>query len=149
MIKNAAVCLALAVLFTVAACAVAAESAPKGISQADMAGKPTVFATVKNPPDPQLLGGWKCTWERFRSKSAEYETNPVEYFLVKHGDKYGLFFYRNKPSANKVYAGWRDWVIDGKEIKSDTGVTIFTANGEVFFKWQSDEPVKMTRIENN
>lgn len=120
---------------------------PKGLAHSDIAGKPTAFCKVIKEPDPQLLGRWKCVWNRWISKTSETDPTPIEYFLAKYGDQYGLFFFRSKEGGEKIYAGWRKWVIDGKTIKSDTGITIFTDNGEVFFQWQSDKPVKMTKGE--
>ena len=108
-------------------------------------GKPDVFCRVIKEPDPLLMGSWKCMFER-RIEEGGWESNPVEYRLVKYEDKYALYFYRVSRGGKKKYMGWRDWTINGTEIQSDTGVRIFTQNGEVFFVWQDGKPTKMTRM---
>lgn len=74
-----------------------------------------------------------------------WDTDPVEYRLIKYEDKYALYFYRVSRGGKKKYMGWREWTINGTEVLSDTGVKIFTQNGEVFFVWQDGKPTKMTR----
>jgi len=122
---------------------------PVGISRSDIAGKPSVFCKVVKEPDPQLLGRWKCLWERYISKSSTTDPNPIEYYLAKYGDQYAIYFFRSKEGGERIYSGWRNFTIDGKTIRSDTGVKIFTENGEVYFQFQSDTPVKMTKVEGN
>lgn len=129
-------------------CTYAAEP-PKGITASDIAGKPSVFCKVNKEPDPQLMGRWKCLWERFIPKAGKTDPNPIEYYLAKYGDQYALYFFRSKEGGERIYSSWRDFTIDGNTIKSDTGVKIFTQNGEVFFQFQSDAPVKMTKVEGN
>lgn len=107
-------------------------------------GKPDVFCKVLNEPDPLLMGSWKCMFER-RLEEGGYETNPAEYRLIKYEDKYALYFYRVSRGGKKQYMGWREWTIDGTQILSDTGIKIFVEKGEVFFSWQGEKPVKMTR----
>ncbi len=107
--------------------------------------KPDVFCRVLKEPDPMLLGSWKCTFERPLEEGG-WETNPAEYRLIKHDGKYALYFYRISRGGKKKYMGWRDWTIDGTQITSDTGVKIFTQDGQVFFVWQNGKPTKMTRI---
>jgi len=107
--------------------------------------KPDVFCQVIKEPDPLLMGSWKCMFER-RLEEGGWEDNPAEYRLVKYEDKYALYFYRVSRGGKKKYMGWREWTIDGAQITSDTGVRIFTENGQVFFVWQDGKPVKMTRI---
>lgn len=107
--------------------------------------KPDVFCRVIKEPDPLLMGGWKCMFER-RLEEGGWESNPVEYRLVKYEDRYALYFYRVSRGGKKKYMGWREWTINGTEIQSDTGVRIFTENGEVFFVWQDGKPTRMTRM---
>jgi hypothetical protein len=107
-------------------------------------GKPDVFCKVIKEPDPALMGSWKCMFER-RLEEGGWETDPVEYRLIKYEDKYALYFYRVSRGGKKKYIGWREWTINGTEILSDTGVKIFTQNGEVFFVWQDGKPTRMTR----
>lgn len=127
-----------------------ARAEQAGISASDVAGAPSELAKVQKEPDPALMGGWKCVYQRFRPKTGEYDPEPVEFYLAKFGDKYGIYFYRSKPEGGgKVYRGWRDFTINGKEITSDTGVRFFTQDGKVFFSWeqgQKDKPAEMTRI---
>lgn len=108
-------------------------------------GKPDVFCRVLKEPDPLLMGSWKCMFER-RLEEGGYETNPAEYRLIKYEDKYALYFYRVSRGGKKQYMGWREWTIDGTQILSDTGLRIFVEKGEVFFAWQGEKPVKMTRL---
>jgi hypothetical protein len=108
-------------------------------------GKPDVFCKVIKEPDPALMGSWKCMFER-KLEEGGWETDPVEYRLLKYEDKYALYFFRVSRGGKKKYIGWREWTINGTEILSDTGVKIFTQNGEVFFVWQDGKPTKMTRI---
>ncbi len=107
--------------------------------------KPDVFCRVIKEPDPLLMGSWKCMFER-RLEEGGWDTDPAEYRLIKYEDKYALYFYRVSRGGKKKYMGWREWTIDGAQITSDTGVKIFTENGQVFFVWQDGKPVKMTRI---
>jgi len=147
MKKLCLACIAAGFVFMICALAGAQEG---GISASDVAGTPSEFAKVEKAPDPALLGGWKCVYQRFRPKTGDYEAEPVEFYLAKYGDKYGLYFYRSKPEGGgKVYRGWREFTIDGKEITSDTGIRFFTEGGKVFFSWergQKDKPAEMTRI---
>lgn len=122
---------------------------PKGISPADIAGKPSVFCKVLKEPNPLLLGRWKCLWERYIQKTGATDPNPIEYYLAKYGDQYAIYFFRSKEGGEKIYSSWREFTIDGNTIKSDTGVKIYTENGEVYFQFQSDAPVKMTRVGGN
>lgn len=139
--------ISVVVLFVFAASALAAQEAH--IKPLDVAGQPRVFCQVVKEPDPQLMGGWKCVWARPLEKTHDFDTNPVEYWLVKRGDRYALYFYRTKEDGIiKKYIGWKDWVINGTEINSDTGVKLFTKDGGVYFKWKQDTPIKMERIES-
>jgi hypothetical protein len=111
----------------------------------DFAGKPTVYCNVSQEPDPHLLGGWKCIFP-LHLENGELDTNPAEYWLVKDGDRYALYFDRRARNGRKRYFGWKDWTVSGSEITSGTGVRIFAQNGEVFFQWKDERPAKMTRI---
>lgn len=106
--------------------------------------KPDVFCRVIKEPDPILMGSWKCTFER-NLEEGGWETNPAEYRLMKYEDKYALYFYRVSRGGKKKYMGWREWTINGTQITSDSGVRIYTENGQVFFVWQDGKPTKMTR----
>jgi hypothetical protein len=106
-------------------------------------GKPDVFCRVIKEPDPMLMGSWKCSFES-NLEGGGWGSNTSEYRLVKYEDKYALYFYRVSLDRKKRFMGWRDWTIDGTQITSDTGVTIFTQNGQVFLVWQDEKPVRMT-----
>jgi len=121
----------------------------KGIKPQDVAGKPSVFCKVAAEPDPMLLGGWQAIHARFIPKTGSDELNPIQYWLGKYGDQYGLYFYRDKVGADKIYSGWRQWIIDGNEIRSETGVRLFTENGKVYFSWKGDKPTPMTPLDLN
>ncbi len=114
-------------------------------AESGAAAEPTVFCQVIKEPDPELLGWRKCTFSLDVGKG-ERDINPAEYRLIKIGDKYALFFDRVARNGRKRYTGWKDWTIDGKEIRSTTGVRIFTENGQVFFQWKDESPVEMTKI---
>lgn len=120
----------------------------KGISPQDVAGKPDVFCKVTKEPDPLLMGGWRAVHHRYDMKLHKYVDDPVEYWLVKQGDQYGLYFFRIKP-GEKTYKGWRECTINGGVITSRTGFKISVQNGEVLYSWEGDKPTKMTRIEGN
>lgn len=128
-----------------AGCATTVEV--KGIKPQDVASSPSVFCKVTAQPDPVLMGGWKGIHYRFIPSHGEYEPDPVQYWLAKYGDQYGLYFYREKEGGNKIYSGWRSWTINGKEIHSDTGVRLFTQDGKVYFSWRGDKPTLMTPLE--
>lgn len=119
----------------------------KGIKPQDIAGRPSVFCKVLAQPDPLLIGGWQCIHHRFIPKLGAEELDPVEFWLVKYGDQYGLYFYREKAGGDKIYRGWREWTINGNEIRSETGVRLFTQEGKVYFSWQRDKPTLMTPLE--
>jgi hypothetical protein len=109
--------------------------------------KPTVFCSIVQEPDPVLLGGWKCTAPLGLEKGG-FDINPVEYRLYKVDGQYALYFERIARDGRKRYGGWRPWTISGKEITSDTGITIYTKNGEVFFRFKDERAEKMTRIDS-
>jgi len=118
---------------------------PSASNLGGASGKPDVFCQVIKEPDPALMGSWKCMFER-KLEEGGWDTDPAEYRLIKYEDKYALYFFRVSRGGKKKYIGWREWTINGTEILSDTGVKIFTQNGEVFFVWQDGKPTKMTRI---
>ena len=109
--------------------------------------KPTAFCTVVKEPDPALLGGWQCI-AQLKLETGSLEINPVKYWLYKFEDGYGLYFERIAREGRKRYQGWQSWTISGKEITSTTGMTIYTENGEVFFRFKDERATKMTRIES-
>ena len=108
-------------------------------------GKPDVFCQVIKEPDPMLMGSWKCNFES-DLEGGGWGWNTAEFRLVKYEDKYALYFYRVSLDRKEPYIGWRAWTIDGTQITSDTGIKIFTHNGQVFFMWRDGKPVQMTHI---
>ena len=107
--------------------------------------KPTVFCTVAQEPDPALLGGWKCT-ARVELETGMVDINPMKFWLYKVDGQYALYFERIARDGRKQYKGWQAWIISGKQITSDSGITIYAENGEVFFRFKDERPEKMTRI---
>jgi hypothetical protein len=116
------------------------------ITPGDVAGKPDVFLKVVQEPNPLLLGHWGCTHTTTHFKSGETSKEPVEYWLVKVGDRHALHFYRFKRSQDKKYKGWREWTVKGDEITSPE-IVIFVKDGAVHYQWKNDKPTPMTRIE--
>jgi hypothetical protein len=110
--------------------------------------KPTVFCTVVQEPDPVLLGGWRCT-ARVPQERGAVDINPVNYWLIRVDGQYALYFERIARDGRKHYRAWEPWTISGKTITSDTGVTIYTENWGVFFRFRDERPEKMTRIESS
>jgi hypothetical protein len=108
--------------------------------------EPTTFCHVVSPPNPLLMGGWQIVYVR-TTETGESDANPVKYWLVKHGDRYALYFDRITRGGKKRFMGWKDWTIYGDEISSDTGVRIFVENGAVYYSWQGQAPGRMNRIE--
>ena len=135
--------IAFCVLLVCAATAVLAAE----IRPSDVAGKPNVFCTLVKEPDPALLGHYGCVHRKLNEKTNEYTMEPIEYWLVKIGDKYGLYFYRVKDGKGKIYRGWRKWYIEGDKINSGESSQIFVKDGDIYFRWRHDKPTKMTRIE--
>ena len=116
------------------------------IRSRDVAGEPTVYCKVTKEPNPLLMGGWKCGYNRKVADSLEYDFNPVAYWLVERDGKYGLYFYRVTRGGGKRFVGWRDWTINGDEIHSDTGIRFVARDGDVYYIWQNEKPEKMTRF---
>lgn len=116
------------------------------IRSKDLAETPTAYCKVAKDPDPLLMGGWKCGYNRYFAESQEYDFNPIAYWLGKKDDKYALYFYRATRGGAKRFVGWRDWTINGNEIYSGTGVTIVAKDGNVYYIWEGQKPEKMTRF---
>jgi hypothetical protein len=139
----------LAVLCLLALVSLAvASSETKGITARDVAGKPDVFCKVVKEPDPAFLGGWKCVHRRYSMKLHNYVTEPVQYWLVKVGDRYALYLFREKPGV-KTYRGWREYTINGSEMTSKSGMKFSVRDGDVHYSWEGDKPTRMTRIEGS
>ena len=120
----------------------------KGISSQDVSRKPDVFCKVTKEPDPLLMGGWRCVHRNYSMRLHKYLHEHTEYWLVKHGNQYGLYFFRIVPDE-KTYKGWRECTINGGVITSKTGFKISVENGEVIYSWGKEKPTKMTRIEGS
>jgi len=117
------------------------------IKPSDVAGPPNVYCTLVAVPDAALLGHYGCVHRKHNEKTDDYVMEPVEYWLVKFGDKYGLYFYRVKDGKGRKLKGWRKWYVRGDKITSGDDPTIFTKDGDVYYQWRLDTPTKMTRIE--
>jgi hypothetical protein len=117
------------------------------IKPSDVAGKPNVFCTVVNEPNPVLLGHYGCVYKMVNEKTHEHTMEPVEYWLVKLEGQYGLYFYRVKDGKGTKFKGWRKWYLRGDKITSGGDPLIFSKDGDVYYQWKFDKPAKMTRIE--
>lgn len=106
---------------------------------------PGVFCQVKQPPDPLLMG----TWEAYFVRGSE--SDYIRYTLAKYGDHYGLYQNRIIGQARKRTVGWRDWIINGKEIigvPEQYGIRIFVQGNVVYFTMRGVEhPVLMKHVE--
>ena len=120
-----------------------------GTPPQEFEGTPDVFSNVIQKPDPLLMGTWECRFTRTIGRSRA-DNNYVKYRLIKHGDKYGLYFYRTWRDGKKKKAEWKNWTINGKEILGEPrifGVKIFVQGEDVYFTIRElDEPAKMTRV---
>jgi len=118
----------LAVFLTAAFLALAlAGCSAYPINSSEITGEPTVYCKVVNPPDPLLLGYWR------RIPPKEFNRPHIfNYWLVKKGDKYALFYHWDD-KRGKVVRGWFPFVIDGKTMtSSEDPSTYFVRDGEVF-----------------
>lgn len=118
-----------------------------GISSSDVAGKPNVYCTLDKEPDPALVGHFSGVQRKLNEKSNEYVMEPIEYWLVKKGDKYALYFYRVKDGNGKKLRGWRNWYLKGDRINTGEAAEVFVKDGAVYYQWKSNEPAKLTRID--
>jgi hypothetical protein len=114
-------------------------------------GKPDVFCSVIQEPDPLLMGTWECKFYRLPPgafDATKRTINYVKYRLIQYEDKYALYFYRAWRTGQKRVEEWKNWTIDGKEISGDYGVRIFVQGGGVYFTIRgADKPARMSRIE--
>lgn len=117
------------------------------IKPSDVAGKPTVFCKVVKEPNPVLLSHFGCVHRTRDPKTDNVAMEPIEYWLLKIGDQYGLYFYRVKDGKGKKLRGWRKWYLEGDRINSGESAEIFVKDGEIYYGWKNDKPTKMTRID--
>lgn len=129
------------------ACAAPVAVEAQEIGPEHVAGEPDPPLTVVQEPNPLLLGHWGCTHVTTVFKTGEKFNEPIEYWLVKKGDRYGLYFSRHKRGGERKYRGWRGWTLNGDRIVSDVGVTIFVKDGEVYYEWKKDPPTRMKRLQ--
>lgn len=118
---------ALAVL---ALLALACACQPRLIKPSEVAGEPTVYCTVLNPPDPALLGYWR------RSTPTQYNRpHFFNYWLVKKGDRYAVFYHWDD-RRGRITRGWFPFVIDGAAMtSSEDPSTYFVKDGTVFHNY--------------
>lgn len=135
-------------LMLVTGACVLAGAETRGIRPQDVSGKPTVFCKVLKEPDPLLMGGWQCSQRRYKMKVHNYVTENVQYWMVKYGENYGVYIYREKV-GDKTYRGWRNFTINGQELKAASGMRFFVRDGDVYYTWEGDAPTKMIRIPEN
>lgn len=103
---------------------------PLPIAPSDIAGEPTVYCKVVNPPDPALLGYWR------RIPPGDFNRPHVfNYWLLKKGDRYALFYHWDD-KRGKVVRGWFPFVIDGPRMtSSEDPSTYFVKDGQVFHNY--------------
>jgi hypothetical protein len=121
-----------------AACGASAAN----ITPAMIAQTPTVYCQVVEQPDPAFLGGWMT----------EVENNkPVEFWLVKIGNRYGFYhFFRDNEKFKKKapYAKWRKMYIKKDVILSPSSMFRFSLDkGQVYYQFKGGKPWNMKRIE--
>ncbi|MDY0040423.1 MAG: hypothetical protein RBS57_08935 [Desulforhabdus sp.] len=119
-------------------------------SSQDTGVKPDAFCNVVQEPDPLLLGTWECYFVRDKHKDIP-DNNYVKYTLTKHGDDYGLYFFRTWRRGRKKVMEWKTWTINDKDISGEPqfGVRLFVQGNDVYFTIRGlDEPVTMTRVED-
>jgi hypothetical protein len=123
------------------------KSGAAEISSQHVAGSPDPPMKIDQEPNPLLLGHWGCLHTTTVVKTGEKFKEPIEYWLVRKGDQYGLYFFRNKRGGMKKYRGWRGWTLAGDRILTEVGVSIFVKDGEVYYEWKNDPATRMSRLE--
>jgi hypothetical protein len=137
MLRSALVCSLLSLLMLTACVS------SMGISQEDVSGSPTTYATVVKAPNPQLMGHWR------RSTPPNLEKPWMfQYWLVKHGDKYAVFYNYDSRRKNS-FKGWASFNIDGDSMTSGVdGATFFVEGGKVFMRVAGrNEPYPMEKLD--
>ncbi len=123
----------------------------KGPPPQEFGGKPDVFCSVTQEPDPLLMGTWESRFLRTVGRSRP-DQNYIKYRLIKQDDKYALYFYRIWRDGRKKKKEWKNWTINGKEILGQPrrfGVKIFVQGDDVYFTIRDlDKPAKMSRVED-
>ncbi len=90
------------------------------ITKADLAGEPTVFATVNKEPDPLLMGCY------MRPRPSQFHRpNSYSYCLVKKGDKYAVYYRWRDGKTLVEHEGWMPFAINGDRIVSGTEPSTF------------------------
>ncbi len=117
------------------------------IKPSDVAGTPNVFCKVIKEPNPALLGHFGCVHQTVSKVTNRVVMEPIEYWLVKVGDRFALYFHRVKDGKGKTYRGWRKWYLEGDRINSGVGAEVFVKDGDVYYGWKNDKPTKMTPME--
>jgi len=97
------------------------------VSQTDISGTPTVYATVNKEPDPKLVGCY------LRSRPSEYNRpNKYEYCLVKSAGGYAVYYYVMDGKTLNTFKGWTAASIDGNCLTAQyDGSTYCVKDGEV------------------
>ncbi|MHC1741591.1 MAG: hypothetical protein AB9873_01005 [Syntrophobacteraceae bacterium] len=126
---------------------VASSTFAAEIKPSDVAGTPNVYCTLNQEPNPALVGHFAGVQRKLNEKSSEYVMEPIEYWLVKKGDKWALYFHRIKDGTGKKLSGWRKWYLNGDKINTGEAAEVFVQDGEVYYQWKSNKPAKLTRIE--
>lgn len=139
MLRSVLMLAALSAFLLLTACA-----GSLGISQEEAGSTPTTYATVVNPPDPALMGHWRRPNPSGLSKPWLFH-----YWLVKHGDKYAVYYHYDSRKKNS-FRGWASFTIDGKTMTSGVDAVTFTAeSGGVIMRYPGrGESYRMEKVED-
>ena len=98
------------------------------IKSTAVATEPTAWATVKNPPNPLLLGHWR------RIPPGKFRRPDIyDYWLVRRGDRYAVYYYWQGHEIEQRHQGWAPFVIDGDALTSQVdGSRFFVRDGRVW-----------------
>lgn len=112
----------------VALCLLLAGCAAGSVTDKDLAGVPTVYATVLAAPDPLLLGCY------MRPPPAEYHRpNSYSYCLVRKGGRYAVSYHWRDGKTKAEHKGWLPFRINGDRLVSETDPSVFfVKDGEVW-----------------
>ncbi len=105
------------------------------VTSENVAGEPTVYSKVINPPNPNLLGFWR------RIPPTQFnKPHTFDYWLVKRDDQYAVYYYWNDPKHGKTYDGWAPFIINGDTMRSKIdATTFFYKDGKVWHNWAGRE----------
>ncbi|WP_169727797.1 hypothetical protein [Desulfovibrio inopinatus] len=134
-------CIMISLMFLAISCS---SSGPwlYHITPEDVASEPTVYAKVITPPNPELLGFWR------RDPPTQFnKPHTFDYWLIKKGDKYAVYYYWKDPKHGRTYDGWAPFVINGDTMRSTVDASkFFYKDGKVWHNWagrEFDSPMRL------